>query len=95
VLKQLWKKQAEKSRKAFLRGDSYCYDVNIKFCNFMDHEIRVHNGKLIEDEKNGWKPRFVLRTFDEFSDVNYSPIIEAREEAEAKARQAKSGSRGA
>jgi len=84
-LKLLWKARSERTCKAFLSCYSR-YDVMPKFCNFMDHEIRVRNGKL-NTKKEDWKPRHEFPDFHEFTTHAYGKFLRARtEEAEARAK---------
>lgn len=86
-LKTLWKKHAERSRKAFYEVGQYS-ETLCKFCNFMDAEIRIRNGCLI-DKKQNWKPKGKFPDFYEYAPCAYDKVLRARAKKEAAAARAK------
>jgi len=91
-LKTEWKRRAAASRKAFYpkNEDAMRYDtIMAKFCNFMDTEIRVRNGKLNKEEWEDWHPTVHLSTFEEFEPKRYEKILKAREKEEKRKAKAK------
>jgi hypothetical protein len=82
-LKKKWKSREARSRKAFYKRGG-CSDVQARFCNFMDAEIRIRNGKLRSDNKKDWQPTREFPEFDEYSQANYAKVLRARDKEEAR-----------
>jgi len=82
-LKQKWKAREARSRKAFYKSGGYS-DTQARFCNFMDAEIRIRNGKLRSDDKKDWQPTHEFPEFDEYSQANYAKVLRARDKEEAR-----------